>query len=106
MSDDSLLRAKIRELIRTEALPDRSPDHVWAVPGTGGKCAVCAASMTRKDLDLEVEFVRGRRGRITFHMHLYCYSLLERERIGLPGAAKKSQNRGHGLGTAEETGRA
>ena len=41
-----------------------------------------------------------------FHMHLHCYSLLECERTGLPGAAEKSQNRGHGLGTAEETGRA
>jgi hypothetical protein len=107
MSDDGLLRAKVRELIRTEGLPDRSPDHVWAVPGTGGKCAVCTAQITRSELDLEVEFIRGRgRGRITLHMHLSCYSLLERERRGLPGAAKTLQNRGHGRGTAEGTGRA
>lgn len=107
MSDDSLLRAKVRELIRTERLPDRSPDHVWAVPGTGGKCAVCKAQMSRSELDLEVEFIRGRgRGRITFHMHLYCYSLLERERRGLPGGGKTLQNRAHGRGTAEGAGRA
>jgi hypothetical protein len=81
MSEDSFLRQKAREVIEAGNLPNRSPDHMWGGPGTGARCAVCGASMKHGDVELEIEFVHDDcPDSDTYHVHLRCFSILERER--------------------------
>jgi hypothetical protein len=81
MSDESFLRGKAREVIRTGKMPDAIPDHVWGGRGTGVECAICGAAIGQAEMELEIEFTRGDgQGPNNYFVHLRCFSILEIER--------------------------
>jgi len=45
MPDETGLRAKAREAIRTGRLPSRRPDRTWGGPGVGVVCTVCGEAV-------------------------------------------------------------
>ena len=79
--DDRFLRGKAREAIEARTLPNRPPDQVWGGPGTGARCAICGASTTHAEVELEIEFADdGYPGPSSHFVHLRCFSLFELER--------------------------
>ena len=58
MPDETVLRAKAREVIRTGKLPSRPPDHTWGGTGAGAPCPVCGETVTKDQLEFEIEFAR------------------------------------------------
>jgi hypothetical protein len=56
-------------------LPKRRPDRTWGGPGTGAPCAVCGHSVTRDELEYEIEFARDGDdpGLDKFHVHIKCF---------------------------------
>lgn len=88
MNDDTVLRRIARESIAKGVLPDRSPEQTWGGPGTGVQCALCEATVTRDELEFEVDF-----GRERYHLHLACFSAWDAER--------KSQRRAAHTGLME-----
>jgi hypothetical protein len=63
-------------------LPKRRPDRTWGGPGTGAPCAVCGHSVTRGELEYEIEFARDGDdpGLDKFHVHISCFRAWESER--------------------------
>jgi hypothetical protein len=51
MPEESALRAKAREVIRTGKLPNRRPDRTWGGAGIGAPCTVCGEPVTKDQLD-------------------------------------------------------
>jgi hypothetical protein len=85
MSDEGALRDKVRAAIEAGKLPDRSPDHAWGGPGSGGECSVCGVSIEQSEMQVQLEFNRrDRTGWNSFLVHLRCFSLLEFERATRP----------------------
>jgi hypothetical protein len=82
MSDEPLLRAKAREVVRTGKLPSRRPDRIWGGPGAGELCAICGEPISRDQLEFEILFARDgvdlRPDR--FHTHVRCFAAWELER--------------------------
>ena len=64
MPDETALRAKAREVIRTGKLPSRRPDRTWGGPGVGAPCTVCGEAVTKDHLSSKSsgEFERERDG--------------------------------------------
>jgi hypothetical protein len=56
MSHDNLLHEKARGAMQSGELPRRSPDKIYGGPATGALCAVCGASTTRGEVELELEY--------------------------------------------------
>ena len=81
MPDESILRAKTREVIRTGKLPSRRPDRTWGGPGVGARCTVCGEAVTKDELEFEVEFARNgdNPGLDKFHIHIRCFAAWELE---------------------------
>jgi hypothetical protein len=81
LSSDSVLREKARALIHSGEFPDRTPDGLWGGPGTGAECAVCKTTILPSDNEMELEFVQEpTRARLSFFLHLRCFTMLELER--------------------------
>ena len=82
MSDETVRRAKAREVIRAGKLPNRPPDITWGGPGVGAPCPVCDEPITKGRLEFEVEFARDRDnpGLDKFHIHVRCFAAWELER--------------------------
>jgi hypothetical protein len=80
--DETILRAKARELIRAGKLPDRRPDRSWGGPGVGAPCVVCGEAVTKDQLEFEIQFAHdgGNPGLDKFHIHVRCYAAWEFER--------------------------
>jgi hypothetical protein len=79
-SDDSILRAKARELIEAGNLPNRRPDRMWGGPSVGAQCTICGAPVKQDELELEMEFIPDAGpGPSTHHVHIRCFSALEFE---------------------------
>jgi hypothetical protein len=74
MPDETILRAKAREAVRTGKLPSRRPDRTWGGPGVGAPCAVCGEPVKRDQLELEIQFERDgdTPGLDKFHIHVRC----------------------------------
>ena len=83
MPDETVLRAKAREVIRAGKLPDRRPDRSWGGPGVGAPCVVCGEAVTKDHLEFEVQFARDgdNPGLDKFHIHVRCFAAWEFERI-------------------------
>lgn len=77
MSEESSLRLKARTSIVSGLLPNDTPTGMWGGPGAGVECPVCAARVETDQMELELEFSRGRRG---YHLHVPCFSAWEAER--------------------------
>jgi hypothetical protein len=82
MPDESILRAKAREVIRTEKLPSRRPDRTWGGPGVGAPCTICGEPVTTDQMEFEIQFSfdGGEPGLDKFHVHIRCFAAWEFER--------------------------
>ena len=82
MPDETILREKAREVVRTGKLPSRRPDRTWAGPGVGASCALCGEPLKQDQLELEIGFAhKGDRPALdTFHIHVRCFAAWESER--------------------------
>jgi len=81
MPDETGLRAKAREAIRTGRLPSRRPDRTWGGPGVGVVCTVCGEAVTKDQLEMQVEFSNSPPpGLDIFHIHVRCFAAWEFER--------------------------
>jgi len=80
--DETVLRAKAREVIRTGKLPSRAPDRTWGGPGVGAPCVVCGEAVTKAQLEFEIEFARDgdNPGLDKIHVHIRCFAAWELER--------------------------
>jgi len=88
MPDETILRAKAQEAIRTGKLPNRRPDRTWGGPGAGASCVVCGEAVTKDQLEFEVQFASDgdNPGLDKCHIHVRCFAAweLERRQDGLP----------------------
>jgi hypothetical protein len=81
--DESLLREKARAAIRTRKLPARRPDRTWGGAGIGGPCSVCELSVTRDELEFEIQFAHDGAvaGLDKVRLHVRCFAVWELERV-------------------------
>lgn len=81
MSDESALRQKVREAIRTGKLPNRPPQQLWGGPGAGARCTICDSPVHCDEVEFEFQFVRdGDHPRLSnSHVHLRCFVAWELE---------------------------
>ena len=82
MPDESVLRAKAREVVRAGKLPNRRPDRTWGGPGVGAPCSVCGGAVTKEQMELEIQFAHDGAvpGLDKFHIHVRCFAAWEFER--------------------------
>jgi hypothetical protein len=96
--DETLLRARAREVVQQGKLPARRPDRIWGGPGVGAACPVCDQPVRRYELELEIQFEHdgAEPGLNKFHVHIRCFAAWEFERRNTgPRAAPLS--RGHAV---------
>jgi hypothetical protein len=75
------LRKKIRERLKTGALPLTEPARTWGGQGRDRICAACKLPITREQMEYEVEFEAPTRAALKVeHMHLPCFAAWELER--------------------------
>lgn len=98
MGDESVLRARAREAVKTGHLPDHPPARVWGGPGSGEPCAVCGDAVDKEDVELELQFTSNEGADATsYHVHARCFGAweLERRNGGLNGhSLPLADNRG------------
>jgi hypothetical protein len=85
MTDERSLQKKAREAIQAGKLPNRQPESVWAGQGCGACCTVCGESLKRDELEYELEYAHAHHGADAniFHVHIKCFTAVERERHNL-----------------------
>jgi hypothetical protein len=54
--DPTSIRARIRGLLDSRAIPCEEPETLWAGGGTGGLCLACSQPIATTDVEYEVEF--------------------------------------------------
>jgi hypothetical protein len=94
MSNEMILRAKVRELVRAGKLPNRRPDRVWGGAAFAEReCMLCGASVKQDELALELEFKRDDDGGVTNPcLHVRCFSILDGELSNRQTAGRDSRN--------------
>ncbi len=88
MGEESVLRARACQAMKTGDLPDRHLERVWGGGGSGQSCAVCGDVVDRGDVELELQFTSTRGAVAThYHVHAQCFAAweLERRNAGLNG---------------------
>jgi hypothetical protein len=85
MSDEHILREKVRGVIQAGMLPTRRPDRVWGGPGVGADCTICGTPVRRDENEFEIEFVRDGDGTepATYHLHIECFAAWEQLQANL-----------------------
>ena len=68
------LRATVRALLQSRALPGRRPDRTWGRPGRDLACSVCTLPIGRADIELEVHFALD-----VYQVHTECFAVWQRE---------------------------
>jgi hypothetical protein len=58
MNDESTLREKARNAIKSGKLPTRRASRTFGGPGSGMTCVVCDELLTQAQVELKVEFNR------------------------------------------------
>jgi hypothetical protein len=53
-NDETALRDRAREALRSGKLPNRNADHTWGGPGEGACCAVCSAPVGPAETEFEL----------------------------------------------------
>ena len=93
--DESTLREKAGKATGPPKLPTRRPDRMWGGPGGGANCAICRGPVKREEVEFELEFARNGDdpGLDTFHVHVRCFTIWERDLDGSAGAAPDSMAR-------------
>jgi hypothetical protein len=81
LSDNSNLREKAREAIQAGELPSRRADRTWGGPGIGAPCTICRATVTRDEMEIEIEFARDGDGSgcDKYRVHPRCLAAWEFE---------------------------
>jgi hypothetical protein len=77
--DRSALQALVRAMLRTAALPATTPQSVWAGPGSGSMCAICAQPIAANGFEVELVFHEGGAPR-GMRLHCQCHAIWEMER--------------------------
>ena len=88
--DEESLRARVHVVIEQGKLPSRRPDRTWGGPGVGAPCTICERSVTREQMEFEIEFARtDPPGLDKYHVHTRCFAVweLERQNGGDPRSA-------------------
>jgi hypothetical protein len=87
MPDNTSLREKAREAIRTGRLPTKKPDRTFGGPGVGATCALCGENIPRGESEFEIEFRRhgATPGLDRYYLHYRCFAAWEFERAKLDG---------------------
>jgi hypothetical protein len=82
MPDEARLREQAREAIQNGKLPSRAPDRTWGGPGVGAECSVCGKSVTKQELEFEIQFAHDGTmpGLDRYHVHIRCFAAWEFER--------------------------
>ena len=81
MADESVLRARAREAMKSGNLPKHPPERMWGGPGSGVSCALCGKIVGPEEVEFELQFSSGGgTGLITYHVHARCYAAWELER--------------------------
>jgi len=84
---EEYLRDLARQAIATERIPRHKPDRVWAGPGIGAACTICAQPVPETEMEFEARWSRvgGQPFPDLFHFHLRCFAVCELERGVAPG---------------------
>jgi hypothetical protein len=82
MPDESVLRAKARDAIRSGKLPSRRPDRTYGGPGSRKLCSLCGDLVTLEQVEMEIEFNRHgeQPGLDRYNLHVGCLAAWEFER--------------------------
>ena len=82
MPDESILREKAREAIRSGKLPANKPDRTFGGTSRGAVCAVCGDAIPRQQMEFEIEFnsYGVMPGSAHCHLHPRCFAAWEVER--------------------------
>lgn len=98
MGDESVLRARACEAMKTGNLPDHSPERLWGGLGSGDPCAVCGNVVDKADVELELQFTSdGVSAAANYLVHAKCFAAWELER-------RKGGVNGHPLPLADDGG--
>ncbi len=89
MPDESVLREKAREAIRSRKLPIAKPDRTFGGHGTAATCAICGDAVKRDEVEIEIEFNRHgvTPGLDRYHLHQRCFAAWEFERTKVTGTS-------------------
>jgi hypothetical protein len=66
--DEAAIRARIRTMVESGALPCDEPEKTWAGKGEGTHCAACGQGISPSDVEFEVD-VAG----TTLRLHRLCH---------------------------------
>jgi hypothetical protein len=69
--DDTAIRARIRTMLETGALPCEEPGKTWAGRGAGTHCSACAETIRAQDIEFEVDLRSGS----PIRLHRRCYEI-------------------------------
>lgn len=78
-----LLHERARELIKNGTLPQVNPSSTYGGYGTDRKCQLCAASITSKEVEYELEFTSSGERPLQKQLvwfHLACHAIWDYER--------------------------
>ena len=79
--DETLLRHKVREAIRTGKLPVREPQRVFGGYGSGVDCSICGNPLIPEQVELELEFSADAfMPASSQHVHPRCHAVWDLER--------------------------
>jgi hypothetical protein len=74
--NDSLVRARVQDLIKAGVVPCDDPEKVWAGRGTGTHCVGCGEPIQASDVEYEVVLDGS-----VFRVHRDCF-IVWREECG------------------------
>jgi hypothetical protein len=85
MSDNDVLREKVREVLQAGKLPNGPPKRIWGGPGVGADCTICNVTVKRDELELEIEFAQDSNDDAVdkHHVHIRCFAAWEQARRDL-----------------------
>ena len=83
MPDDSALREKAREAIRSGKLPARLPVRTWGGRGVEIECTICGLYVMKDQMAIELQFSHdgATPGLDKFDLHFRCFAAWEFERV-------------------------
>jgi hypothetical protein len=67
--EELTIRRRVREMVRTGALPCEDPESLWGGMGDGARCAACAEPIGAREVEYEADLASGRK----ILLHRPCY---------------------------------
>ncbi len=86
MPDEARLRERARAALQNGKIPTGRASETWGGPGVGNECAICQRSITKAEMELELQFERDASdpGLGKYHVHPRCFAAFELERTKAP----------------------